>query len=465
MSLTVVANRLPVERLDDGWAVSPGGLVTALRPVLRESEGTWIGWSGEAGDAPEPFSADGIRMVAVPLDETELEHYYEGFSNSTLWPLYHDRIRPPEFHRHWWRAYSAVNRRFAQAAARHTPHDGTVWVHDYHLSLVPNMLRSLRPDLRIGFFLHIPFPPLELFAQLPWREDIMVGMLGADAIGFQSVGGARIFRRTARHFLDVSLRGKTVRYGERSVRVEPQPIAIDTGAFVAQASTAEVDRRTAELRAELGDRKVLLGVDRLDYTKGIRTRLRAFETLLDREPEWARDAVFVQIAVPSRANIGLYREMREAIESTIGRINGRYSSSTHVPVHYHYASMEFTELLAHYRAADVMVVTPPRDGMNLVAMEFCACRLQDDGVLVLSELAGAAHQLRQSLLVNPYDLDGIADAYGRALRMPLDEQRRRMRSMRARLRRRDVHVWARDALATIGAGTGARSPNPADGSQ
>jgi trehalose 6-phosphate synthase len=454
VSVTIVANRLPVERTEAGWAVSPGGLVTALRPVLAERGGTWVGWAGEVGD-PEhelpDFTAEDVHMAPVALDETDLADYYEGFSNSSLWPLYHDRIRPPTFHRHWWRRYVAVNRRFAVTAARHSPQGGAVWVHDYHLSLVPRMLREMRPDLRIGFFLHIPFPPLELFAQLPWRVGLLRGMLGADAIGFQTQGGARIFRRTARHFLDVRLDGRNVRLADRHVRVEAQPIAIDTGDFIAAAKSNAVDARVAELRAQMGGRKVLLGVDRLDYTKGIRTRLRAFEALLDRDPSWAERAVFVQVAVPSRANIGLYREMRESIEGAIGRINGRFSSAGVVPVHYFYSSLDRDELLAHYRMADVMVVTPPRDGMNLVAMEFCACRIEDDGVLILSEFAGAARQLRRALHINPYDLDGITDAYEQALNMPLAEQRRHMRPMRALLRRRDVHVWARQALAAFAA--------------
>lgn len=448
--LTVIANRLPVERANDGWELAPGGLVTALRPVLRDTGGIWVGWTGESGNAPEPFEASDLHLVPVRLSKGEIENYYEGFSNGTLWPLYHDGIRFPQFHRHWWHPYRRVNRRFAREAAGTAPQSGSVWVHDYHLSLLPEMLRALRPDLRIGFYLHIPFPPEELFAQLPWRKDVLRGMLGANSIGFQTDYDARNFRNAARRYLGASTRGSRVKVDERSTRAESFPISIDSSAFAELAATEDTGRLAESIWEQMGRRKIILGVDRLDYSKGIGVRLRALETLLDRDPDLAREVIFVQIAVPSRENVAGYPEMRHEIEHLAGRINGKHSRFGQQPVYYRYVGLPREELVAFYRAADVMLVTPLRDGMNLVAKEYVACRVDADGVLVLSEFAGAAQQLKRAVLVNPYDIDGTADAVAKALRMSPVEQRRRMRSMQRHVFNHDVYKWARDALNAIG---------------
>jgi trehalose 6-phosphate synthase len=454
----VVANRLPVdlERGDDGsenWKRSPGGLVTALEPMLRSRRGAWVGWPGLADAEAEPFEDDGLQLYPVTLTAEDVENFYEGFSNDTLWPLYHDVVAPPSYHRHWWRAYLKVNERFADAAAEVAAQDATVWVQDYQLQLVPGMLRERRPDLRIGFFLHIPFPPTELFVQLPWREQIVRGLLGADLVGFHTPGGARNFRQLATRFGGVSA-GKQrdeVTVDGRVVKLGAFPISIDSKALDEASRRPEVIERAAEIRKELGDpRRLVLGVDRLDYTKGINVRLRAFEELLDDGTIDSGDTAFLQIATPSRERVEHYIRLRAEIEQTVGRINGTHGSVGHPPVHYLHQSMPRDELTAFYLAADVMLVTPLRDGMNLVAKEYVASRHDERGVLVLSEFTGAARELTSSLLVNPHDTDGVKKAVARALEMPLAEQRKRMRTLRKQVLHHDVDLWARTFLEALG---------------
>jgi trehalose 6-phosphate synthase len=454
----VVANRLPVdlERGPDGtehWRRSPGGLVTALEPMLRSRRGAWVGWPGLADAETEPFEEDGLVLHPVTLTAEDVEAYYEGFSNATLWPLYHDVVAPPEFHRHWWQAYVRVNERFARATAEVAAEGATVWVQDYQLQLLPGVLRAMRPDLRIGFFLHIPFPPVELFMQLPWRTRIVEGLLGADLVGFHTRGGARNFR-----FLATRLAGAVgsrersgLTVGDRSVQVGAFPISIDSRALDALSRTPEVIKRAAEIRAELGEpRRLILGVDRLDYTKGIDVRLRAFEELLDEGRVAVPATVLLQIATPSRERVDHYRRMRADIEQTVGRINGEHGEVGHPPVHYLHRSLPREELVAFYLAADVMLVTPLRDGMNLVAKEYVACRHDDGGVLVLSEFTGAAHELTSALLVNPHDLDGVKATLSRALELEPAEARRRMRALRRQVLRNDVDRWARTFLDALG---------------
>ena len=448
-SLTVVANRLPVEQSDSGWSISPGGLVAAVHPVLGERGGTWVGWDGTSGRSAEAFEVDGLKIEPVGLTAAEVEEYYGGFSNGTLWPLYHDKVHPPQFHRHWWRPYQRVNRRFARRTAEVAPEGGSVWVHDYQLSLVPALLRHLRPDLRIGFFLHIPFPPPELFAQIPWRRQLLTGMLGADSIGFQTIFGVRNFKEVTRRYLGARSRDQWIEFDGHRCAVEAFPISIDTREFSSTARSSKTTKRVHELRGQVDGRRILLGVDRLDYTKGIQHRLRAFDALLDRRPDLTEKVVFVQLAVPSRENVDGYSEMRLEIEGLAGRINGKHARLGKSVVNYFYDSLERPELIALYRAADVMVVTPPRDGMNLVAKEFVACRVKIDGVLVLSEFAGAARELDRALLVNPFDIDGTTAALEQAIEMPGEEQRARMLIMRRHLFRHDVYRWANRAIGAI----------------
>ena len=453
----VVASRLPVDRVDDpdgetGWRPSPGGLVTALEPIMREAAGVWIGWSGDAGPAPGAFEANGLQLVGVGLSETEVRRYYEGFSNATLWPLYHDVIAPPQFHRSWWEAYVAVNRRFAQAAAEQAAPGATVWVHDYQLQLVPRMLREQRGDLRIGFFNHIPFPAYEIFAQLPWRRQVVEGLLGADLLGFQRRADAANFLSACRRAAGLTTKGPIVRVdGTRDVQAAAFPISIDSAALSEIARREDVVKRAAEIREALGQPGVvMLGVDRLDYTKGILHRLRAYGELLN-EGRLGEQTVLVQVASPSRERVEAYRELRDDVEQTVSRINGRHGEVGSPPVHYLHQSYPREEMAALYLVADVMLVTPLRDGMNLVAKEYVACRNDESGALVLSEFTGAADELSGAFIVNPHDIEGLKDAIVRAATVSPAEARRRMRSMRRRVREYDVARWAASFLAALDA--------------
>ncbi|AQT81770.1 trehalose-6-phosphate synthase [Mycolicibacterium litorale] len=461
----VVANRLPIdmERLPDGsltWKRSPGGLVTALEPLLRRQRGAWIGWPGIVDGPEDPIVEDDLQLFPVQLSAEDVAEYYEGFSNATLWPLYHDVIVKPIYHREWWDRYVDVNRRFAEATSRAAAEGATVWVQDYQLQLVPKMLRMLRPDLTIGFFLHIPFPPVELFMQMPWRTEIIEGLLGADLVGFHLPGGAQNFlflsRRlvganTSRASVGVRSRFGEVQLGLRTVKVGAFPISIDSADLDRKARNRDIRRRAREIRAELGGpRKILLGVDRLDYTKGIDVRLRAFSELLAEGRAKRDDTVFIQLATPSRERVESYRILRNEVEQQVGHINGEYGEVGHPVVHYLHRPVPREELIAFFVAADVMVVTPLRDGMNLVAKEYVACRSDLGGALVLSEFTGAAAELRQAYLTNPHDLEGVKDTIEAALNQTPEEGRRRMRALRRQVLAHDVDRWARsflDALA------------------
>ena len=461
----VVASRLPVDRAEGSgdqtqWRRSPGGLVTALEPVMREADGTWIGWPGAAGEAPKPFDFDDMHLVSVGLSEAEVSEFYEGFCNATLWPLYHDVIAPPKFHRPWWDAYITVNRRFARAAAEQAASGATVWVNDYQLQLVPGMLRAMRTDVRIGFFSHIPFPGYEIFAQLPWRRQIVQGLLGADLVGFQRHGDATNFLRACRRAAGLTTRGSLVRVpefgarasGPREVRAAAFPVSIDAVGFGKLASREGVRDRAREIRNALGEPDVvLLGVDRLDYTKGIRHRLNAYSELLDEGRLPSPRAVFILVASPSRERVEHYRLLRDQVEVTVGRINGQHAELGSPPITYLHQAYPREEMAALYLAADVMLVTSLRDGMNLVAKEYVACRHEETGALVLSEFTGAADELVGAFLVNPHDIEGLKDAIVRAATVPPAEARRRMRSMRRRVFENDAAHWAASFLDALGA--------------
>ncbi len=454
-SLVVVANRLPVDEtvLPDGsidWRRSPGGLVSALHPILRDRSGTWIGWAGNLDSTPYVPDTDGIRLRAVPLSTDDFEDYYEGYSNSTLWPLYHDAVETPAFHRRWWDAYVRVNRRFAQTTADLAERGAVVWVQDYHLQLVPAMLRALRPDLRIGFFMHIPFPPAELFMQLPRRAELLRGLLGADLVGFQTRYGAENFLRLAGRVLGLSVGDGVVDLDERRIRTGAYPISIEFADFEALGRSPDVVERAAKLRADLGDPdRILLGVDRLDYTKGIEHRLKAYRELLAEGRLKVPDTVMVQVAVPSRERVEQYQILRDNVEREVGRINGEFGRVGTPAVHYLNQCFDQAEVAALYLAADVMVVTPLRDGMNLVAKEYVATRVDRGGTLVLSEFTGAAAELSEAYLVNPHDVDGLKDTLVRALEASPVEARSRMRALRRQVRTHNVRAWARAYLKAL----------------
>jgi trehalose 6-phosphate synthase len=452
---------LPVDRVEnpDGsadWRPSPGGLVTAFQPVMHRHEGAWVGWHGAPDERLEPFENDGLQLVPVELSAQEVASYYEGFSNATLWPLYHDAIATPEFRREWWDTYVKVNQRFADRIAQIAGRRAVVWVQDYQLQLVPQMLRKQRPDLRIGFFLHIPFPPSELYIQLPWRNQILEGLLGADLIGFQLPGGAHNFVRLVRQRLQLETKRDRIRLANgREVVARAYPIAIDAKGLNKLAGTPQAAERSAEIRRDLGNPKtILLGVDRLDYTKGLLERISAYGELIAEARIDVEDAVLLQLAVPSRERVDLYRQLRDDLDRLVGRINGEVGRLGRPAIAYAHTSYPREEMAALYRAADVMVVTPLRDGMNLVAKEYIACRQADDGALVLSEFAGAARELRQAYLVNPHDIDGLKERLVEAMEDSPRAKARRMRIMRRQVAEHDIDRWASTFLDDLQATSG-----------
>ena len=450
----VVANRLPVQQMvfqgSEQWQPSPGGLVSALTAVLQSKNGLWIGWLGGPENGEAPPSYEGIRLKAVAITPEEYADFYLGFSNATLWPLYHDAIRAPLFHRHWWHTYEEINMRYAAAAAESTAPGGTVWVHDYQLQLVPNMLRRLRPDVRIGFFLHIPFPPSELFMQLPWRKEILTGLLGSDLIGFQVPAMASNFSRIARRLLGATGTDSTLVYEGRLIRVGAFPITVDNSRITKLVADPQIRERARAIRSDLGNPDiVLLGVDRLDDTKGIEQRIRAITELYHDGTMTGGKHVMIQVAVPSRESDAHYDLERHNLEQVVSAMNGDHGLVGSPIIHYLHQNMPFDELLALYLAADIMLVTPFRDGMNLVAKEYVACRTNLTGRLVLSEFAGAAAELRGAFMVNPHDLDGIKEAVTLALHASAKEARTRMSRMQRRTLRHDVFDWAEMFLASL----------------
>jgi trehalose 6-phosphate synthase/phosphatase len=445
--LVVVSNRLPFQAEREGGEIrmtrSPGGLVSALGPVLRQRGGTWIGWAGVPQEDGRPSglvlpTGDGITYRPVPLSGTEVAQYYGGFSNRTLWPLFHYFIGQTHIDGATWRTYERVNERFAQAAAEHQ--DGAlVWIHDYQLLRVPHYLRRLAPGSRIAFFLHIPFPATEVFRVLPWSRSLLRGVLACDLVGFHVPAYVSHFLTCAERLLgcEVDRAAGIVRFEGRAVSVQAHPIGIDVALIEALAG------RPDQAPEPLGNGRSaeILGVDRLDYTKGIPERLQAVERLFERHPAYRGRVRFTQVMVPSRERVAEYAELKRQIDETVGRINGRFSEPGWSPVSYLVRSLPPEELVPLYRRADVALLTPLRDGMNLVAKEYAAAQLENDGVLILSEMAGAADELQEALLVNPFDIEAVADALDRALSMSQDERRARMSALRARVRGNDVHAW------------------------
>jgi trehalose 6-phosphate synthase/phosphatase len=457
--LIIVSNRLPVTvQCEQGTPVvqmSVGGLATGLRAPHQNSGGLWIGWPGDmrgldaAGRADVLRQLDELRAVPLELDEREVEVFYEHVSNGVLWPTFHDRVDRLPLRVEGWDVYEAVNARYADVVAKQYRPGDVVWVHDYHLMRVPTLLRERIPDARIGFFLHIPFPNPEIYFALPTRDWLVEGMMGADLVGFHTRRYQGHFRAALRRLfrLEMDAAGYVAWRGRR-VRLGVFPIGVDTPGLAARAASPEVDAVVRELSTTPGQR-LLVGIDRLDYSKGIPRRFLALERLLATHPEWRERIRFVQVAVPSRGGVAAYRAFRNEVEGLVGRINGEFGTPMWTPIHYMHRGVSTDVVLGLCRAADVLVVTPLRDGMNLVAKEFVASRIDEDGVLILSEFAGAADELTDALLVNPYDIDGTAEAIHAALTMDAAERRRRMRVLRAQVSANDVHRWASTFLDTL----------------
>ena len=457
--LLLVSNRLPVVTrvTAAGPALCPsdGGLATGLRRWHQRTGGRWIGWPGDLSRfAPGERAAleaqlTDQRLVPVHLSREQVDRYYHGFCNRVLWPLFHYLIDRVPVEPSGWDVYRHVNQTFADVVAAEYRDGDTIWVHDYQLLLLPALLRQRLPGARIGFFLHIPFPSSEIFRVLPWRHEVLEGLLGADLLGFHTFAYMRHFVTSLLHVDGVEANIDSVRVGNREVGLGVFPMGIDAARFEALAADPDVRARAAALRREAAGRQIVLGIDRLDYTKGIPRRLQAVERLLTKAPALRDRVRYVQVAVPSRGEVDAYQRFRRQVEETVGRINGTCGTLQSAPVHYMHQGVSEHDLAALYCAADVMLVTPLRDGMNLVAKEFVASRSDTDGVLVLSEFAGAAAELDGAVVVNPYDVDAVAARIHDALTMPAGERAARMRRLRARVVRHDVHAWAASFLARM----------------
>jgi trehalose 6-phosphate synthase len=455
-----VANRLPVQQGEDGWELSPGGLVTALRPVMATRAGAWVGWDGGTKGMPATVPDSGIRLLPIGLSAAQIRDYYRGFSNATMWPLLHDAIEKPRFERAWWHAYQEVNRLFAERAisALGEREDALAWVHDYQLTLVPQLIRGRRPDQPIGFFLHVPWPSPDIYARLPWREQILWGLLGADVVAFHTDAYRGNFLRSCvRHLGNsgVEVRGSSVVLPDgRVVAAVTAPISIDAGEFAASAAEPGVKAGIAALEEQFSGRTLMLGVDRLDYTKGIVERLLAVEMLLERNPGLRTSLAFLQLAVPSRDDVREYRQLRVTVEQHVGRINGRFTQpGSDVPVHYLYRGLKPQQLAAYYAAADALLVTPLIDGMNLVCKEYVTVQeaCGGSGVLLLSEFTGAAVELPQAVLCNPFDVEGLSYRIEHALSVTPDVRRKALAAMAEQVRTHDVHDWVEGQLTMIAA--------------
>lgn len=456
--LITVANRLPIVFSKRKGVLtfqpSVGGLATALSSLHKAYEVRWLGWPGEINadeTEREKISAalNAMHMAPIFLNSDEIERYYEGFSNKTIWPLFHYFTQFVNYDPAFWQAYVQVNQRTADAALAQSKPGDLIWVHDYHLMLVPGMIRARQPEAAIGFFLHIPFPSFELFRTLPWRKELINGLLGADLIGFHTYDYVR-------HFISASLRLAQVEqsltdlvYRDRIVKVDSFPMGIDFEKFNTACSRRPIIRKVRELQPRLEGRKVILSIDRLDYSKGILQRLMGFRRFLEKHPEFHEKIKLLMVVVPSRSQVNVYKELRIKVNEWVGQINGEFSTIGWTPVTHLYRAFGFESLSAMYSLADICLVTPFRDGMNLVAKEYIACRTDESGVLILSEMAGAAEELREAISINPNDVEDIATALYTALTMPAEKQQEKMRKMRDRVESYNVIRWSNDFIHSL----------------
>ncbi|RZJ34813.1 MAG: bifunctional alpha,alpha-trehalose-phosphate synthase (UDP-forming)/trehalose-phosphatase [Flavobacterium sp.] len=464
----IVSNRLPVEFKITGKRIqskpSVGGLATGLKSIHAAANSIWIGWPGltseEIGgfDAALQRKAEELRTSVVPLTKKEVDDFYFGFSNKALWPLFHYFLDYTVYENEQWETYRRVNRKFADSILAHAGEGDKIWVHDYQLMLVPQMIREKRPDLSVGFFLHIPFPAFEIFRTCPWREDLLSGLLGADLIGFHTYDYVQHFLNSIKRISGHSVKFNEVCLHGRTVKVDSFPMGIDYEHF--HSAAAQHSTMPEQLHSEMVNRlrghvesnydsRLVLSIDRLDYTKGIPHRLKAFEYFMERYPQYRGKVRLMMLAVPSREDVPQYRRLKRETDELVGRINGKFATIDWTPIWYFYRSLPFEDLVALYSSAHVAMITPLRDGMNLVAKEYVATRTQQDGVLILSEMAGAANELSQALLINPENAAQIADALHQALEMPPVEQEQRMKAMQKRLSRYTVAKWASDFMTSL----------------
>ena len=456
--LTVISNRAPYRLRERFGRLSGeknvGGLVSVLDEMMCQAGGAWIAW-GEREGVPTrigiPLNEPRYTLRLVQLTEQEVQNYYHGFSNRILWPLSHYFLDRCHFRAEYWSAYQAANEKFAEAFAESSTGHDLVWIHDFHLTLLPALLRRGRPSLSIGFFWHIPFPSSPVFRVLPWRREVLEGLLGSDLIGFQLALQAKNFLQAVEDVLKVPVDHEKGRidYGGRVVAVEVFPVGIDFHKWNDLALSPTVVKRSGQIREEVGADKIMLGVDRLDYTKGIQERLLAYERLLEKYPDLHGQVCLIQVAVPSRGRVEEYRLLRREIDEAIGRITGRFSKRKWIPLRYLYRGFPTEELAAYYSVADLALVTPLRDGMNLVAKEYVASKAQEDGALILSEFTGAAATLTDAILVNPYDIERLVDVIRLSLSMSEGERKSRMRNLRRAVREKDIYWWCESFLKSL----------------
>ncbi|MBL7559336.1 bifunctional alpha,alpha-trehalose-phosphate synthase (UDP-forming)/trehalose-phosphatase [Olleya sp. YSTF-M6] len=464
----IVSNRLPLQISieQDQLNVTPsvGGLATGMKSVHADGNGLWVGWTGitdEELDADLKKEVDAkvkdVKCKAVGLTQDDIDQFYLGFSNRTLWPLFHYFLEYTEFEDSQWEAYKRVNQKFAEVVLDTIEDGDTVWIHDYQLLLLPQLIKDVKPEVTIGFFLHIPFPSYEIFRTFPWREELLTGMLGADLIGFHTYDYERHFLSSVKRILRLDVNFNEITYHDRIVKVDSFPMGIDYNKFHDAAlehdnpntEISELQKRIDTHLNEDGDKKLILSIDRLDYTKGIPNRIRAFEYFLNKHPEYKEKVRLVMLAVPSRSGVPQYQLLKKETDELVGRINGEFSTVSWTPIWYFYRSLPFENLIDLYTSSDIALITPVRDGMNLVAKEYVATRTKQDGVLILSEMAGAAKEMNEALLINPNSFEDFASALKKALTMPLEEQNNRMKILQKRLKRYDVEKWADEFFKTL----------------
>lgn len=465
----IISNRLPVQLQIDNGEISAipsvGGLATGMKSVHSGGDSLWIGWSGLTDEEiPDELAPKIDKALAehgsskVNLTAEDIDGYYYGFSNRTVWPLFHYFMEYTEFEQEFWDAYKIVNQKFAEAILEKADNDDTIWVHDYQLMLVPQMVREKRPDISIGFFLHIPFPSFEIFRTIPWREEILIGLLGSDLIGFHTYDYERHFLSSVRRLLGLEVSFNDISMDDRVIKVDSFPMGIDYKKFsdAAQKHAQNSEKQKSELQKRLDthkksapDAKFLLSIDRLDYSKGIAKRIYAFEYFLNKYPQYKEKVRLILLAVPSRSNVPQYQLLKREVDELVGRINGEFSTVSWTPIWYFYRSMPFENLIDLYTSSDIAWLTPLRDGMNLVAKEYIATRTDKTGVLILSEMAGSANEMNESLLINPNNLEQIADALDTAINMPKEEQQQRNAVLQKRLERYDVEKWATDFMNAL----------------
>ena len=470
MSKTIiVSNRLPlqVKLEDEQLHITPsvGGLATGMKSVHSEGNGLWIGWSGlTQEELDERLEDEVIRAVkkekcaTVPLTRDDIDKFYFGFSNRTLWPLFHYFMEYTEFEQSFWESYKTVNEKFARVVLEHANDGDTVWVHDYQLLLLPKLIRESKPGISIGFFLHIPFPSYEIFRTFPWREEVLEGMLGSDLIGFHTYDYERHFLSSVKRILRLEVNFNEILFKDRIIKVDSFPMGIDYDKFheAAREHLAKSPSERSDLQKRLDEHihtdeetKLILSIDRMDYTKGIPNRIRAFEYFLNKYPQFRKKVRLVMLAVPSRSNVPQYQLLKKETDELVGRINGQFATVSWTPIWYFYRSLPFENLIDLYTSSDIALITPVRDGMNLVAKEYIATRVRKDGVLILSEMAGAAQEMNEALLINPNNFEAMADTLKKALEMPLGEQKKRNKVLQRRLKRYSIDKWAAEFFRSL----------------